>query len=138
MEIKPMEYTGMSMCDILYQGKYLGYSFVIINRGTHPVAYVECKFDCVNGYDDIRLGNINVHGGFTYYGESYWNYNKPNNKKYLGWDYGHYGDYSGYCAYISEMSGDKKWATDEIYNEVKYVIEQLKNMEDIENENKKD
>ena len=82
-----------------------------MNLGTHPTAYIECKLEDCNSYDDERLDIISVHGGFTYFGESYWN---NENNTYLGWDYAHYMDYAGYevlfpaCIRSDES---KKWRT---------------------------
>ena len=66
-----------------------------------------------------------MHGGFTYYGEVAWV--ADDKKKYLGWDYAHYGDYVGYEQLLPSQyrNGGKKWTTEEIYEEVKYAIEGL-------------
>lgn len=115
-----MIYSTERRREVLYEGVYKGFRFVILNLGTHPVAYVECKIQDCNGYDDDRLYNIGVHGGFTYYGEPYWTQN--DGLKYLGWDYAHCEDY---CGFMSSHSTGKRWTTKEIFEEVISVIEQL-------------
>ena len=45
---------------------------------------------------------------------------------YLGWDYGHIGDWLGHYNPDSFMPG-KKWTTEEILEQVKNTIEELMN-----------
>lgn len=120
-----MVYSAKSTTEILHKGQYKGYEFCILNLGTHPTAYVECKLENCSSYEDERLDNISVHGGFTYFGKGYW---ENNEKDYLGWDYAHYMDYAGYELMFPETArsvGNKKWTTSEIFEEVKSVINQL-------------
>ena len=64
--MKEMIYSPHRKREILHSGEYNGYKFCILNLGTHPTAYVECKLvDCCS-YDDRRFENISVHGGFTF------------------------------------------------------------------------
>lgn len=73
------------------------------------------------------LNNICVmcHGGMTYAGK------EKDNKFWIGWDYAHYGDYTGVCEMpiLKEFKylhkNDKKWTTKELIKETKEVIEQL-------------
>lgn len=120
-----MIYSAMLNQEVLHSGEYKGYKFCILNMGTHPTAYVECKLKNCNSYDDERLDRISVHGGFTFIGEGYWG---DRNNKYLGWDYAHLGDYAGYeeiYSVDSRNSKNKKWTTAEIFEEVKSVINQF-------------
>lgn len=83
-----MVYSTEHKREILYDGIYEGHKFAILDLGTHPTAYVECKIkDCVS-YNDERLDDIQVHGGFTFFDKS-------------------------------------RWTTQEIFDEVKSVIDQL-------------
>lgn len=120
-----MAYTSKQSQTVLHEGIYNGYKFYILSLGTHPVAYVECKLEKCCSYNDERLDDVCVHGGFTYYGEAAWV--TDDKKKYLGWDYAHLNDYAGYEIRLAPQyrSGGKKWTTEEIYEEVKFVIEQL-------------
>ena len=124
--MKEMVYSSNRICEVLHKGEYKGYKFCIMNLGTHPTAYVECKLENCNSYGDDRLDEISVHGGFTFLGNAYWD--KEDKTLYLGWDYAHYMDYAGYeLNFPSQMwcEGCKKWTTAEIFEEVKSVIVQL-------------
>lgn len=127
--MKEMQYTSSSKKEVLHSGEYLEHKFAILNLGTHPTAYVECKLDNCNSYDDERICDIGVHGGFTFIGNAYWD--EKDNTCYLGWDYAHYADYAGYEILfpLDMRSNGKKWTTNEIYEEVKSVIVQLCNLE---------
>lgn len=122
---------------ILDTGIYKNYEYIILNLGTHPCAYIcidlESKF-FKKHYDKIP---IEVHGGLTF------SNNKLNNileyfDKYkcdtlqafkrdwiIGWDYAHYGDYSGYFPDLRS----KKWTTQEIKKDIEYAINQLIRLE---------
>ena len=123
--MKEMIYSATPKKEVLHSGEYKGHKFTILNLGTHPTAYVECKLDNCNSYGDERLDEISVHGGFTYHGQAYWD--KADKTIYLGWDYAHSGDYMGYyMKYAPDtLTNNKRWTTGEIFEEVKYVIDQL-------------
>lgn len=124
--MKEMVYSANRIKEVLHSGEYKGYKFCILNLGTHPTAYVECKIENCCSYNDERLDNISVHGGFTYFGKGFWD---KNDKDYLGWDYAHFMDYAGYeenfPAHLRSSFDTKKWTTTEIFEEVKFVIDQL-------------
>lgn len=111
---------------ILLSGQYRGRKFAILSLGVHPTAYVELKeeeFQMSENYDNYDL---DVHGGFTYIGEAYWD--KQDNSKYIGWDYAHLGDFSGVFLIRDDNywnTDDKQWTTEEIFKEVISVIEQF-------------
>lgn len=110
------EYTGKD--EILFSGNYEGYNFYIISMGgNYPCAYVEIK----KHIDYHKLKNkIECHG-LTFSGNL--NHILGNdNRWFIGWDYAHCEDYMALCNFRT----DKKWTTDEIYEEVKAVIKQLK------------
>ncbi len=132
--MKEMIYSEKSTKEILHSGTYQDHKFVILTLGWHPTAYVECKLDNCNSVRDERLDNIEVHGGFTYLDSAHWD--DKDKTLYLGWDYAHFMDFSG--IYLKESFpkvGDYerpigiKWTTAEIFEEVKSVIEQLKEVE---------
>lgn len=50
--------------------------------------------------------------------------------KFIGWDYGHAGDYAGYYGNEEVWEDEKKWTTQEIYEEVKEACYQLKQLEE--------
>lgn len=111
----------------LARGKFEGYPFVILSLGTHPTAYV-ClpeghpyfgkELDATGEYD------INVHGGFTY-ARNHVATSTIKDRWWLGWDYAHLGDFIPHLPGY-ERDDEKKWTRDEIIDEVKDVIRQLK------------
>lgn len=118
---KEMQYGYVKKYEILFSGSYEGYNFYITSMcGRYPCAYVEIKEHV--DYQELE-DEIDCHWGLTYSG----NLNHilgNNNRWFIGWDYGHYGDYVGGSP--ANFEDDKKWTTDEIYEEVKEVIKQLK------------
>lgn len=98
-----------------------------MSLGSHPCAYVELPKEhkwygeC---YDNIF---IDCHGGLTYSSTQgiIFPSNNPNHRDgyWIGWDYAHLGDYC-YNDYNFE-SNAKHWTTEEIFEEVKAVINQL-------------
>lgn len=112
--------------ELLGTGEYKGYTFYMLSLGTHPTAYVETpKNHSVYKKEYFDICEIDVHGGITY-SESYLYLpnEKLENSWFIGWDYDHWDDYNSMLHH-----GGKKWTTEEIYEDVKNVIEQLKLME---------
>ena len=119
--MKQMTY-GNEKSEILDYGTYKGVDYVIVNlRGYHPCAYVRTNNNyCVNDQDDSP-----AHCGFTFYGGlTHWREYDPENydkdffeRKFIGWDFGHYCDYSPY------FDDGKKWTTEEVFENVKEVID---------------
>lgn len=125
--MKEMIYKPEQDIDILAEGKIKNRQYYIISYGTHPCAYVEVSEKEMGG-KDYHDFDIDCHGGLTFSGSL----RKINAKGiYIGWDYAHYEDLSGfdYRYPIEFRAGGKKWTTAEIFEEVKYVIEQLGNKE---------
>lgn len=124
MTLKQMVYKADRESETLAEGTYKGLDYIILSLGTHPTAYVRVPKTHPyfrKGYDNV---DIRCHGGLTFASDRV-----AKEKKHgwwLGWDYAHLGDYSGY-----EMRGglgdwnDYKWSTEEILTEVKEVIDQL-------------
>lgn len=139
MVMKEMVYKDvyMSECrekEVLFSGIYKGRKFSIVSLESHPVAYVSMKDTEPKDYDNEYYWEVDVHGGFTYCGKSYWDDDKEN--MYLGWDYAHAGDcWGGFSKY--GIRG-KKWTTEEIYEELKNVIIQLNRMWFLDNHNNED
>ena len=132
-EMKEMIYQKDRKVEILYNGTYKDYDFYIMNLGTHPTAYVNVwnnKLLSGKDYDEI---DIDVHGGLTYGSDHLFISNEEEIKGwFIGWDYSHYNDYAGYESEMPEglrMNG-KKWTTEEIYEDVKSVIEQCINYQE--------
>ena len=123
--MKGMVYRADRKTEVLYCGEYKGHKFAILSLGTHPTAYVENKLPNCTSYDDERLDDVSVHCGFTYCDKAYWD--DEEKALFLGWDYAHFRDFSGYFFKYPAMMDDtsKKWTTIEIFDEVKSVINQL-------------
>lgn len=113
-------------------GDYKGRTFIVIYIGSHPCAYVECKTDLYNQEDNQENSVYLVHGGFTWYGPlSHWIRYFHNvdpkilAKKYVGWDYGHLGDYTRfYDNYLPKHSDDlTKWTTNNLIDGIVDLID---------------
>lgn len=125
--MKEMIYRLKHKREILDTGFCFGLLYYIMSLGTHLTAYIKIP-DNFNIDED----KIDVHGGITY-SANYLQISK-NQKiygKFIGWDYAHYGDYTGYEeSFPKKMrTGGKKWTTEEIFKEVKEACYQLKELE---------
>lgn len=119
--MKQMEYKTEIEKKVLHEGTHDGYDFLILSLGSHPTAYVKVPKEhkyFEKDYEDI---DIDTHGGLTYsnfgviHREDGW---------WIGWDYAHAGDYLEYVCDVSFKG--KMWSTEEIFEHVKHVINQLK------------
>lgn len=124
--IKPMIYdkNRSERAEQIAGGTYKNFDYYVLNLKTHPTAYVDVTNSPLNGvfYDDI---DISCHGGLTYSEKSLRTVDKKG--WFIGWDYGHYGDYMDYgdTSLNTLFSDDKKWTTEEIVEECKNVIDQI-------------
>lgn len=134
--MKPMEYKKRRQLDTLATGTYKGFRYWILSLGTHPVAYVEVPETHKLYGTHYNYCPIECHYGMTYsedhlvfleYSEKYKCDVRTSvrNTWIIGWDYAYSGDWYGR---YSIMRNDKKWTTEEIYEEVKQVIEQLEEL----------
>lgn len=131
LAIKEMIYTNKWLHageEILAKDSYKGYEYMVVSYGVHPCAYIALTekqpYYRVADYDDVR---INCHGGCTFVE---WGYKGAYDQTYkvIGWDYGHYNDFSG--SYLGtghplSVPKGKKWTTKEMIQDCKNVIEQL-------------
>lgn len=121
MEMKQMVYGPAELPEELYNGEYKEHKFTIFNWGTHPTAYIENKLNITN-YNDFRLENIAVHGGFSFLGKGYWS--KESKKiTWLGWPDGNLSDYAKRfeLGYIPKR---RKLRDNIVQEDVFYLIEQ--------------
>ena len=124
--MKPMVYTHSKTKEILYDGLYENYYFVIVSYGTHPCAYVKIPKNHAFYKKDYNELNIRCHGCLTYGGDLGSIIPNEDDSWFIGWDYAHAGDYLVFEALLDvDTSKEKKWTTEEIYEEVKAVIDQL-------------
>lgn len=122
--------NGQAFIDMLDEGVYKGVHYAIVSYGSHPCAYVQIpeghKLYGISNEDEFA--NIDCHGDITYVSTT--GLIKPGNENHrdghwIGWDYAHGCDYT-YLPFDFEITNnDKKWTTEEIFEEVKDVIEQL-------------
>lgn len=130
--IKEMKYKSeFTKAELLAKDVYKDYEYFIVSYGVHPCAYIALRegqpYYNVRDYEDI---SISCHGGCTFVEKGYSSGNIEVEDKYkvIGWDYGHYNDFSGSylrTGYPLSVPKGKKWTTKELIEECKYVIEQL-------------
>ncbi|MCM1230035.1 MAG: hypothetical protein NC489_07880 [Ruminococcus flavefaciens] len=138
MKIKEMVYTTEYVTELLGHGVYNGYEYAIVSRGTHPCAYVKLPKDHSyygKDYDEIP---VDCHVELTY-ADNCLDVMPEHSGWWIGWDYGHCCDYAGFMKSPEwsdiDTSHYKKWTSSEIFDEVKQVIEQLKNLHKPEGKN---
>ena len=117
---------------ILYKGDFRGIDYLIVSYGTHPCCYVRIPLG--NKYYNIDFDKIDIdcHGGITYAQFCDFGFGK---KYYIGWDYAHFDDYTGFnqlaeivCKDMNipfKRLGGKKWTVFELIKECQYVIRQI-------------
>lgn len=127
--MKQMQYLNDNKMEILYSGIYKGRYFCIVNIcGHHPCAYIEVKESFIDIEDTSP-----AHYGFTY-ADTLSHLKKKVNELteldsehldnfFLGWDYAHWGDYTPTRFLKEDLDNEKKWTTEEIFENVVEVIE---------------
>ena len=101
--MKSVIYSNKLNKEILAEGDYKGRHYVILNLGWHPTAYVEFFREFTQDSDEWL--ECPCHGSITYEGRAHWN--NEDSRYYIGWDYGHYEDYSGYWDDFSNEDKNK-------------------------------
>ena len=130
---------------VLAHGYFESREFFILNiGGTHPCAYVNALPEDVanmgilewGSYDDVDPF-VDAHGGVTYCENCLKAEGKTYIGNWLGWDYAHTGDYMYSTIDPYDFFGlrEHKWTINELLDECKSVIEDLKNLK---NSNKED
>ena len=138
--MKEMIYSAKRLIppERIAEGEYKGITYYVLNLGTHPCAYVDVNNTILHGkdYDEI---DIMCHFGLTYAREHLQTVEKKG--WFIGWDYAHYCDFTGYeLAFpVQLQTHGKMWTTQEIVEECKAVIDQIKNKysEGADNEQRK-
>ena len=117
---------------LLDSGTYKGFEYYIVNRGgEYPLAYIKVPDDLkISCEDPFEINLDSPHGGLTFGCE---NAVPPtleglaSKGNYLGWDYDHFDDYSGYYDEGSiRKYATRKWATKEILEQVKNTIREIR------------
>lgn len=116
--MKEMVYKEEWHKELLYSGEYKDYKYAIYTCGVYPTAYIENK----PNFKSYKEANevVSVHGGMTYRGQL----KEFGETEYIGWDYGHSGDFVGYYDPV-RFATFKRWTTQEIFDEVKKCIDAL-------------
>lgn len=136
--MKEMVYTTTPKREWLMHSFYRGVEFVIMSLGTHPTAYVGITKDNPlygKDYSDDDFPLLSCNGGITYTEPSIRNEDGKSVGMYKWWigcDYNHCWDYNPKLAEDFELFSidftgysHKKWTTEEIYKEVKEVIDEI-------------
>lgn len=127
---KMMKYQGWDdeHREVLDTGYCFGLLYYILNLGLFPTAYIKIPKDHKLHGKSIDEINVCAHGGITYsHDHLYITNNQKVDGWFIGWDYGHAGDYIGSDVNLPEKyrTGGKKWTTEEIYKEVREVCYQI-------------
>lgn len=134
MEPKEMIYQSQRKIELLYNQIYKNYHYYILNLGAFPTAYIEIPKNNIlfgRGYNQIYdIGfDFPVNGGLTYSSDilQIGNNTIMANSWFIGWDYAHCTDYTGYDELypIGIRTGGKKWTTEEIIKECENAIDYL-------------
>ena len=131
---KRIEPAGISF--IIAQGSHDGLNYYVKNiECRHPTAYVEIPqgHKAYNmDFNNWEYNLIDVHGGVTYQSDGLHcvDPNGERDHKFVGWDYGHAGDYEGYYEgenreFVNELH---KWTTEEIVAECIRAIDQINSL----------
>lgn len=127
VKLKPMVYMEKNINELLGEGEYRGYHWMIVSRGTHPTAYVEIPeghylSKLEHAWSAIDLSE-ECNGGITYASTGRIQDSLPPKRNWwIGWDYAHVWDYRGN---EKNHHNQRMWSTDSIYSEVKKVIDAL-------------
>lgn len=111
--------------ECLEKGCYKGYNYYICFAYLCPTAYVRLPENNKwfgKNYHEIKIG-YEPHGCFTF-SDNKLNYGIKDDGWFVGWDYGHVGDYLQLVAEKIGQSG-KLWTMSEIRAECKKVIDAL-------------
>ena len=121
---------------VIEEGTIDGYNWMIVSYSSHPCAYVQLQKDHPYYKENYEFMEIDVHGGITY-GQDGFHPNfpgiDPRDGFWIGWDYNHCFDFNA-LAHPVPREYEKMWTTEEIFEDVKSVIEQLKEIKLVEGE----
>lgn len=130
-------------------GVYKGYSYIITcNDGDYPRAFVllpdDHPYRYLEDFDSSEFQSIRCHGGINYteydgtltmFDDDYIYVPRGS---WIGWDYGHSGDFNGHTPTVTSFAGvkRKKWTVKEVCKECESVIRQLASVKDISDSRK--
>ncbi len=135
LKIDP-SYSGKRESSVILTGRVKGLRFAIVDHGSHPCAYVAVPWRLRKKDYNWFEQNIDVHGGITFLDKHTW-LNWFTDRvdllpwrvfalwsMIIGWDYAHAFDYTNFGPNLIWTKG-RMWSTQEIYNDVVYVVEQF-------------
>lgn len=105
---------------ILAIGEHSNVKFYVCSiNGIHPTAYLRIpKGMPLYGITYAEADDlIKVHCGFTYSSGNLYGVENDDESWFLGWDYGHCGDFAGYYLRDNRFPNYHKWTTEEIASE---------------------
>ena len=117
--------TEPPVAETIATGTHNGYDFAILWYRYHPNAYIRIPEDHPyygKDYTEIDDKGI-VHCGFTFSGNNLHKDYGLQDGWYLGWDYGHIGDYTDYDAGCT-LDG-RRWTVSEITAECRQIIDEI-------------
>ena len=97
---------------VIFEGRYEGRNFEILTGTGHPCAGI--AFPEGEDIESVELIPVDVHGGFTIL-------YRVNGELFVGWDYGHAGDFNS----LRPDGGGEKFDLMTIIAEVIRVIDDL-------------
>ena len=129
--MKEIEYTTENIRELCYQDNIGGIQCYIINLGKFPVAYIKLpNTHPWYGKDYNELPDFPVNGGLTYSEPILYlahNY-RIGGGWFLGWDYGHIGDYTAFAPNEEDHKYNIKEIFIDILKAVTFaMLEELKN-----------
>ncbi len=112
-------YNRNRECYVVDKGTYKDIDYVIKSIGSHPTAYVNVQntqqnIDIIDNMSPIMITYESKEIG--------WLPGLDPHKEWLGWDYGHAGDYLCFRTEEDDISGHK-YTYEEVMKDVKAVIE---------------
>lgn len=135
--------VDMYFSKLLFKGRSHGFTYYILDLGSHPTAYVKVGkkhplYNCPYGSEKTDAIDV-VHGGLTYSADHLCYDGKTIKGWFFGWDYAHAGDRYAMNTYgISEfgeamktafmrklVAGDKSWTTQEIIEDAENICKRL-------------
>lgn len=131
MIIKEMKYTNKRHEPfILAKGQYKNHKYYVLSFGTYPTAYVSVEANVRDmAWEEIDklYAECPIHCGISYAEKGLPHDELDESVKdvsFIGWDYGHIGDYVGDIDF-SYKNTLKKWTTSEIVGECMKVIDKM-------------
>jgi hypothetical protein len=102
-----------------------GIAYTIVDTGSHACAYVGVPdTHPFSGMTDETIP-LEVHGGITYKSYNVRRFPYPN-LMWIGWDYAHHGDYTGYTSKLGIVGSDNTKHTFEmVHVDVMDAIKQI-------------